>query len=83
MQAPSDGLLQAVLLRRMQLARTDPYAALDLAGSTRGALHLACQRHSQQQVLEVSALHLRVVLHCSSVHTTASCTACLCSRSRR
>ncbi len=83
MQAASDGRPQAVLLRRMQLARTDPYAVLDLAGSTRAALHLACQRHTQQQVLEVSTLHLRAVRHRSSVHTAASGTTCLCSRSQR
>lgn len=55
MQSPADGRAQgAVLLRRMQLAQAEPLFGFDLAGSVRAALHLACQRHSQQQVLEVS-----------------------------
>ena len=53
MQSPSDRQPQAVMLRRMQLAQADPLFSFDLAGSVRGALHMACQRHSQQQVLEV------------------------------
>ena len=55
MQSPADGRPQAVMLRRMQLAQADPLFSFGLAGSVRAALHLACQRHSQQQVLEVSA----------------------------
>ena len=55
MQSPADGRTQAVMLRRMQLAQADPLFSFDLAASVRTALHLACQRHSQQQVLEVRA----------------------------
>ena len=54
MQHPAEGQVQAVMLRRMQLAQADPLFVYDLAGSVRGALQLACQRHSQQAVLEVS-----------------------------
>lgn len=49
-----EGSPQAVMLRRMQLAWGDPLFSFNLAGSARAALALACQRHSQQQVLEVS-----------------------------
>ena len=53
MQHPTEGQVQAVMLRRMQLAQADPLFVYDLAGSVRGALQLACQRHSQQELLEV------------------------------
>ena len=52
-QSAADGRPQALVLRRMQLAQADPLFSYDLAASVRAALHLACQRHSQEQVLEV------------------------------
>ena len=55
MQHPTEGRVQAVMLRRMQLVQADPLFVYDLAGSVRGALQLACQRHSQQELLEVRA----------------------------
>lgn len=55
MQHPTEGQVQAVMLRRMQLAQADPLFVYDLASSVRGALQLACQRHSQQELLEVSS----------------------------
>lgn len=55
MQHPTEGRTQAVMLRRMQLAQADALITFDLAGSVRGALQLACQRRSQQEVLEVRA----------------------------
>ena len=63
MQSPADGRPQAVMLRRMQLAQADPLFSYDLAGSVRTALHLACQRHSQQQVLEVRSWQQQAPLH--------------------
>ena len=53
MQSPSDRRPQAVMLRRMQLAQADPLFSFDLAGNVRSALRMACQQHSEQQVLEV------------------------------